>query len=105
MERRPGPSQPRPRPHLAHRPNRPIRGRHRVAPSAPPHMKPPAFHRRRGSVLILALWALLLLSAAVFAWVKFIQQNAVYTGEANSGLDAKALAHSGVMVALHPQVT
>ena len=68
-------------------------------------MKPPVFHRPRGSVLILALWALLILSAAVFAWVKFIDQNAVYTGEANAGLDAKALAHSGVMVALHPQVT
>ncbi len=31
------------------------------------------FHpRARGSVLILALWALLLLSAAIFAWVKII---------------------------------
>jgi hypothetical protein len=65
-----------------------------------------SFQRRRhGSVLILALWALLLLSAAVFAWVKFIQQSAVYTSQSNAGLDAKALAHSGVMVALNPQVT
>jgi hypothetical protein len=56
-------------------------------------------------VLILALWALLLLSAAVFAWLKFINLNVTLTGERNSGLDAKALAHSGVMVALNPQVT
>ena len=70
-------------------------------------MSIPAFQRRKrhGSVLILALWALLLLSAAILTWVKFIQENAVYTGQANAGLDAKALAHSGVIVALHPQVT
>jgi len=60
---------------------------------------------RSGSVLILALWALLLLSAAVFAWVKFIDMNIDVTGDRNSGLEAKALAHSGVMVALNPQVT
>ena len=61
--------------------------------------------KRSGSVLILALWALLLLSAAIFAWIKFIQQNIDATGQASNGLDAKALAHSGVAVALHPQVT
>jgi hypothetical protein len=64
-----------------------------------------AHWRRRGSVLILSLWALLLLSAAILAWLKFIEQNTVMTGERNNGLDAKALAHSGVMVALHPDVT
>jgi hypothetical protein len=61
--------------------------------------------RRSGSVLILALWALLLLSAAIFVWLKFIDQNISQTNQRNNGLDAKALAHSGVMVALHPQVT
>jgi len=71
------------------------------------------FHRARsgnrktdsGSILILALWALLLLSAAVFAWVKFIDQNISFTGDRNDGLTAKALAHSGVIVALHPAVS
>ncbi len=56
-------------------------------------------------MLILALWALLLLSAAIFAWLKFIDQNITITGDRNNGLEAKALAHSGVMVALHPAVT
>jgi type II secretory pathway component PulK len=56
-------------------------------------------------VLILALWALLLLSAAIFAWLKFIDMNVSLTGQRNNGLEAKALAHSGVMVALNPQVT
>jgi type II secretory pathway component PulK len=60
---------------------------------------------RRGSVLILALWALFVLSAAVFAWVKFIDLNATITSQSNNGLDATALAHSGAMVGLHPQVT
>lgn len=59
----------------------------------------------RASALILALWALLMLSAAVFAWVKFIAQDITVAGEANAGLDAKALAHSGVNVALHPRVS
>ncbi len=61
--------------------------------------------RRGGSVLIIALWALLLLSVAIFAWVKFIRLNITITGERNNGLEAKALAHSGVMVALNPQVS
>jgi hypothetical protein len=65
-----------------------------------------AAHRgQNASVLILALWALLLLSAAIFAWLKFIDMNVTLTGQRNNGLDAKALAHSGVMVALNPQVT
>jgi hypothetical protein len=61
--------------------------------------------RRDGSILILSLWALLLLSAAIFAWLKFINLNIAVTGDRNNGLEAKALAHSGVMVALNPQVT
>ena len=60
---------------------------------------------RSGSVLILSLWALLLLSAAIFAWLKFINLNITVTGDRNNGLEAKALAHSGVMVALNSQVT
>ena len=59
----------------------------------------------RGSALILSLWALLLLSAAVFAWVKFIQQDIDIASEANAMLDARALAHSGVAVAMHPLVS
>ncbi len=58
----------------------------------------------RGSTLILTLWALLLLSAAVFAWVKFIDQELMAAFQANAGLEAKASAHSGVWVALHPLV-
>jgi len=49
--------------------------------------------------------ALLLLSAALLAWLKFIDLNITMTGQRNNGLEAKAAAHSGVMVALHPEVT
>jgi hypothetical protein len=56
-------------------------------------------------VLILALWALLLLSVAIFAWLKFINQGIAITNQRNNGLTATALAHSGVMVALNPGVT
>jgi len=68
---------------------------------------PSKFYTRRirGSVLLLVLWALLLLSAVVFAWVKSIQQDITIIHQANSGLDARALAHSGTWLALHPLVT
>lgn len=69
---------------------------------------PVSFRLRKahaGSVLLLALWALLLLSSVVFAWVKSINQDIEIVHQANSGLDARALAHSGVWIALHPLVT
>jgi len=61
--------------------------------------------RARGSVLLLALWALLLLSVVVFAWVKIINKDMEIVHQANAGLDARALAHSGVWIALHPLVS
>ena len=60
---------------------------------------------QRGSVLLLVLWALLVLSGVVFAWVKMIHQDLAIIHQTNSGLDARALAHSGVWVALHPVVS
>ena len=58
-----------------------------------------------GSALIMALWALLLLSTAIFAWLKFIDKNVTVTVEASGGLDAKAMAHTGIVVALNKDVT
>ena len=58
-----------------------------------------------GSALLLVLWALMLLSVTVFAWVKYIHSEIEVIHQANAGLDARALAHSGVWVALNPQVT
>ena len=58
-----------------------------------------------GSMLMLALWALILISVVVFAWVRVIDHGIDAVGEANRGMEARALAHSGLIVALHPGVT
>lgn len=58
-----------------------------------------------GSTLLLALWALLLLSAVVFAWVQLVDKGIDRLREANRGMEARALAHSGMAVALHPGIT
>jgi general secretion pathway protein K len=58
-----------------------------------------------GSTLLLALWALLVLSATVFAWVKYLDQEILIAGEASNALEARALAYSGLQIALHPLVS
>ena len=60
--------------------------------------------RQNGSALLLSLWALLILSVAVFGLAKFINQGIDSVRDANMGLDAKALAYSGVTIALNPDV-
>lgn len=64
---------------------------------------PPATHR--GSALLLVLWALLLLTAATFGWVTWVQTRLVAHGEASRAMEARAMARSGLTLALHPQVT
>ena len=64
-----------------------------------------AMRAQRGAALLICLWALLLLSAAVLAWAKFIQQGIDEDNNANRGLQAIAMAYSGADVALNPQVT
>ncbi|XHR27280.1 MAG: hypothetical protein ACFUZC_15185 [Chthoniobacteraceae bacterium] len=58
----------------------------------------------KGSTLMLALWALIVLSAAIFAWVEWIDRTIGVMNEANRGTEARALAHSGLAVAMHPNV-
>ncbi|HEV7869221.1 MAG TPA: hypothetical protein VGO90_16150, partial [Chthoniobacteraceae bacterium] len=52
--------------------------------------------RRAGSALLLVLWALLMLSAAVFAFAKWVQQDIVLHGQANREIEARAMAYSGI---------
>ncbi len=68
-------------------------------------MKLSRTHLRRASTLLLALWALLLLSAVIFAWAKWIDHGINIARDANLASEARALAHSGVAVALHPNVS
>lgn len=55
--------------------------------------------------MLLVLWALLLLSAAVFAFAKWMQQDLQLHAESNRDLEAREMAHSGLALALHPLVS
>lgn len=64
-----------------------------------------AFHHHAGSALLLVLWVLLVLSAAVMVWAQRVQGNIVLHGAANREIEARAMAHSGLALALHPFAT
>ena len=58
--------------------------------------------RIRGAAIMLALWALFLLSAMVISWALDINSRLSLTGNANRRLEAEAMACSGAEVAFHP---
>ena len=60
---------------------------------------------RQASALLLVLWALVVLSAAVFTWVTMIHGDLQVHSEGNRDVEARAMAHSGLALALHPLVT
>jgi general secretion pathway protein K len=60
--------------------------------------------RRRGAALMLALWALFLLSAMIISWALDINSRLTISGAANRALDAEAMACSGSEVALVPTI-
>src|SRR2546429_6180899 len=57
-----------------------------------------------GAAIMLALWALFLLSALVISWALDIDSRLSLSGEGNRMLKAEAVACSGAEVALHPSV-
>ena len=57
-----------------------------------------------GAALMLALWALFLLSAMIISWALDIDSRLALSGNANRVLAAEALAASGAEVALHPSI-
>src|SRR6184192_3682626 len=59
---------------------------------------------RGGAALMLALWALFLLSTMVISWALDIDSRLVLSGNANRVLAAEAMAASGAEVALHPSI-
>jgi hypothetical protein len=59
---------------------------------------------RSGAALMLALWALFLLSAMVISWALDINSRLVISGNASRVLDAEAMAASGADLALHPLI-
>lgn len=59
---------------------------------------------RSGAALMLALWALFLLSALVISWALEINSRLTLSSDAGRGLEAEAMAASGTEVAMHPIV-
>src|SRR4051812_39498916 len=60
--------------------------------------------RSRAAAIMLALWALFLLSAMIISWVMDINTRLTISGAANRVLEAEAMACSGAEVAMHPAV-
>src|SRR5437868_6420345 len=58
----------------------------------------------RAAAIMLALWALFLLSALVISWALDINSRLSISGEGTRMLRAEAVACSGAEVALHPAV-
>ena len=60
--------------------------------------------RSRAAAILLALWALFLLSAMVISWALDINTRLTLSSSANRALEAEAMACSGAEIALHPSV-
>jgi hypothetical protein len=60
--------------------------------------------RTRAAAIMLALWALFLLSAMVISWALDINARLTISGTANRLLEAEAMACSGAEVAMNPDV-
>src|SRR5215216_426649 len=58
----------------------------------------------RGAALLLALWALFLLSTMVIAWALNINSRLILSTNGSRILAAEAMASSGADVALHPLI-
>lgn len=67
-------------------------------------MKKPATNSR-GSALLLVLWALLMLSAAAFGYITWVQTSVAVQGEESRAMEARTMARSGITLGLHPLVT
>ncbi len=67
-------------------------------------MKTPSAHSKSdaGAALLLALWALFLISAMVIAWALNINSRLAVSSNANRVVEAEAMAASGADIALHP---
>ncbi len=57
-----------------------------------------------GSALLAVFWAIAVLSMAVGGWFLWLQERVQAHGEESRGAEALAMAHSGVAMAMNPQV-
>ena len=66
-------------------------------------VKNPGRHfSRRGAALLIALWAIIVLTSAVLLWAAYIRQTINVSGESYNDTEARAMAHSGLAIAMHP---
>ena len=56
----------------------------------------------RGAALLIALWAIIVLTGAVLLWAGYIRQTVTVSGETLNDIEARAMAHSGLAIAMHP---
>ncbi len=57
---------------------------------------------RAGAALLIALWAIIVLTGAVLLWAGYIRQTVAVSGETFNDVEARAMAHSGLAIAMHP---
>jgi hypothetical protein len=57
---------------------------------------------RRGAALLIALMAIIVLTTAVLTWSAYIRQTITVSGENYNDTEARAMAHSGLALAMHP---
>jgi hypothetical protein len=59
----------------------------------------------RASALLLVMWAIIMLSAAILAWLNFMMADLERSSDFNREVEASAMARSGVAIGLHPLVS
>ena len=57
------------------------------------------------SALLLVLWAVVMLTVAILAWIGWVEGDLERSADANRAVEAKAMAHSGIALGLHPLVS
>lgn len=60
--------------------------------------------KSRAAALLLALWALFLLSAMLMSWALDVDSRLTVSGTQNRILEAEAMASSGAEIAMHPAI-
>jgi type II secretory pathway component PulK len=67
-------------------------------------LHPSPLRSRRGSALLIVLWALILLGMAVFGVVEIVELSIDHASHEQRALEARGLALSGLALGLHPQL-
>ncbi len=76
-----------------------------MAPEVPPSLAMKRRARCSGVALVMVLCALFVLSLVIFGLAKRVQEETFVSGRDGRSLDARALAYTGVEIALHPRTT